>query len=70
MIADNLYLWGDGLAADFILETTTENPSIFKSIVVSKPHSIGEAPMIKGTLDAFGISPDLQEERQLSNFLD
>ena len=70
MIADNLYLWGDGLAADFILETTTENPSIFKSIVVSKPHSIGEAPMIKGMpWMLFGISPDLQEERQLSNLL-
>ena len=36
-IAENIYLWGDHSAADFILESTHKKPSLYKSIIVNNP---------------------------------
>ncbi len=71
MIAQNLYLWGDKIGADLILQVTKENASIFKAIIINRPNLVVPPPQIKGMpWVLFGVSPKVeQDSEQLANLL-
>jgi len=71
MIAQNLYLWGDEMGADLILQVTKENTSIFKAIIINRPSLVVPPPQVKGMpWVLLGISPNVErDDEQLANLL-
>ena len=71
MIAQNLYLWGDEMGADLILQVTKENASIFKAIIINRPSLVVSPPQVKGIpWVLMGISPDVDHDSvKLANLL-
>jgi hypothetical protein len=71
MIAQNLYLWGDEMGADLILQVTKENASIFKAIIINRPSLVVPPPQVKGMpWVLLGASPNVaQDGEQLANLL-
>ena len=71
MIAQNLYLWGDEMGADLILQVTKENASIFKAIIINSPSLVVPPPQVKGMpWVLFGVSPNVEQDaEQLANLL-
>ena len=71
MIAQNLYLWGDEMGADLILQATKENASISKVIIINRPSLVLPPPQVKGMpWVLFGVSPNVEQDgEQLANLL-
>ena len=71
MIAQNLYLWGDEMGADLILQETKENASISKVIIINRPSLVLPPPQVKGMpWVLFGVSPNVEQDgEQLANLL-
>ena len=65
MIAENLYLWGEYEAADYILEATFQRPEAFKAIITLHPTKSISSPPVKGMpwiLCALNVA-DLKDEK-------